>query len=190
MVNTSTALADALLADERQAIFSQDRTYRYRLWQVWNPAKPRVLYVMLNPSTADEKVNDPTVERCYRRALKMPEFGGFEVVNLFALRSTYPQALYEHLRPIDDGEIINGEGANDSHIWHATSHAGMVICGWGEHGKYKARSTAVRNLLLHATNIANRIPLCALKINASGEPAHPLYIPYSAQPIPYPGVKP
>ena len=73
------------LFDQTGALFSPCKKYRYRLWREWSDEVPAV-FVMLNPSTADEIVNDPTVERCERRARAMG-FGGLRVANIFALRA-------------------------------------------------------------------------------------------------------
>lgn len=107
------------------AAFSGNREYRYRLWRTWDSATLPALFILLNPSTADETKNDPTVERCERRARTMG-FGGLVVANLFALRSTDPKALYSHPDPV--GEI------NDLAILSAAVNAGIIICGWGRHG--------------------------------------------------------
>lgn len=80
-------------------LFSDDMLYRYRLRRDWNMKEDRLCFVLLNPSTADLSKNDPTVERCERRAKRMG-FGGVEIVNLFALRSTDPQAIYSHIDPV------------------------------------------------------------------------------------------
>ena len=83
------------------------------------------VFLMLNPSTADAIDNDPTVERCLRRALKMG-FGGLMVCNTFAYRSTDPEKLYEVEDPVGP--------ENDQIILARARSAGMVICGWGTHG--------------------------------------------------------
>lgn len=123
---------------------------------------------MLNPSTADEAANDPTVERCQRRALQMG-FGGLRVVNIFAFRSTDPEGLYNESEPI---------GAdNDAAILEATGDAGIVICGWGKHGNLLGRGNAVRELLKRHDIAAHY-----LKLNQDGSPMHPLYVGYSITP--------
>lgn len=86
------------LFEQSGAAFSPCRRYRYRLWRTWGDAAPAV-FVMLNPSTADEIENDPTVERCERRARAMG-FGGLRVANIFSLRSTDPTALYTSDDPV------------------------------------------------------------------------------------------
>lgn len=153
---------------ETGAEFSPNRRYRYRLHRFWGDEKPCV-FVMLNPSTADEVENDPTVERCQRRAQSMG-FGGLIVVNIFALRSTDPRALYE--------PTIDPVGAeNDAAIRRAVQEGGMVVCAWGKHGHLKLRGREVLNLILSE----GATPF-ALKVNSDGTPAHPLYIGYKVLP--------
>ena len=123
---------------------------------------------MLNPSTADEVANDPTVERCERRARAMG-YGGLRVGNIFALRSTDPHALYSHHDPIGPD--------NDASIGDLVDGAGIVICAWGKHGSFGDRGHKVRMGLLVAG-----ITTHYLKLNKDGSPAHPLYIGYDVQP--------
>lgn len=153
----------------RQAVFDSTERYRYFLCCVHKPDKPLVAFCMLNPSTADEHKNDPTVERVNERALRMG-YGGWIVVNAFALRSTDPQGLYNDTRPIGE--------ANDVFLAFAARTAALTICAWGKHANYLNRGAAVlKQLAQHCTPHA-------LKINKDGSPAHPLYLPYSAAPRP------
>ena len=140
--------------------------YRYKLWRYWNLTKPLCLFIMLNPSTADEVENDPTVERCERRAKKLG-FGGIMICNLFASRATNPMKMKEAADPVGPD--------NNEHLIAESARAGMVICGWGEHGKYMDRSKFVLEMLAG-------IPLYYLRLNKSGEPGHPLYIGYDQEP--------
>lgn len=149
------------------AEFSPCQKYRYTLYRWWSEEKDAT-FVMLNPSTADEIDNDPTVERCQRRAKEMG-FGGLKVVNIFAYRSTDPEALYDLDDPIGP--------MNDQKIVEATENAGIVICGWGDHGGLRDRGQQVLELLK-----SKGIVLHCLEVNLSGEPRHPLYIPYSTLP--------
>lgn len=153
------------------AIFSDCERYRYRLWRVWDESKPKVCFVMLNPSTADENVLDPTVTRCKKRAEALG-FGGMDVVNIFALRSTDPKALY-------DADDPGGNVINSVEIYIAAKASEKVICGWGAHGKFRGRGRHI------AEQLRERFPEKThyLKLNADGSPAHPLYLPYSLQPI-------
>ncbi|MDP3425530.1 MAG: DUF1643 domain-containing protein [Burkholderiaceae bacterium] len=150
------------------AVFSPCRQYRYALFRRWaDPGVPAV-FIMLNPSTADEVVNDPTVERCERRARAMG-FGALRVCNLFALRSTDPRALYDHADPVGQ--------SNDATIMELVQGAGIVICAWGKHGNLHDRGRIV-----HKTLLMNGVVPHYLKLNKDGTPAHPLYIPYETLP--------
>jgi hypothetical protein len=125
---------------------------------------------MLNPSTADHLGNnDATIERCERRAAAWA-FGRVEIVNLFALRTTDPGGLRAVADPV---------GAdNDGAIVEAAGDADAILCAWGSHGRLGGRAVAVLELLRGR-------PLSCLGLNRSGEPTHPLYLPYSRRPIPY-----
>jgi hypothetical protein len=150
------------------ANFSLCRKYRYTLWRVWDEA-PLLNFLCLNPSTADELVNDPTVERCERRA-RMWGYGGLIVTNIFALRSTDPKALYDCDDPIGPD--------NDKAILECAKQAGMVICAWGNHGKLHQRGQKVKQML-----VDNGIDLHCLKLSATtGQPWHPLYTSYAVKP--------
>jgi hypothetical protein len=150
------------------AQYSDCERYRYRWIRSWDESLPRIAFLMLNPSTATELATDPTVERCYRRAVGWG-FGTLEVVNLFALRSTDPQGLYRVKDPVGTD--------NDQAITAAVLLAQQVVCGWGTYGRHLGRGDAVRELL-------ERIgitPYC-LKLTRNGEPGHPLYIGYDVLP--------
>jgi len=99
------------------ATFSDCRTYRYSLTRRWGDGEIQT-WLMLNPSTADEVKNDPTVERCQRRA-QQSGFGALEVVNIFALRSTDPSALY-----VDGIDPIGPD--NDQYILDAAARSGQT----------------------------------------------------------------
>lgn len=161
-----------LIEAPRGAEFSPCRAYRFLLWRRWGAIRHYATFVMLNPSTADEVQNDPTVERCERRAVAMG-FAGFYVVNIFALRSTDPRALYAHHDPV-------GAGNNDA-ILRAARDSSLVICAWGAHGKHRGRGAEVLEILRAAG-----VRPFALRMNADGTPAHPLYLPYSAEPFEIP----
>lgn len=166
-----------LLFDDSQAswaTFSPDRAFRYVLGRMWAPNSPWLLFVMLNPSTADETVNDNTIKGCIKRARAMG-MGGVRVVNLFALRSTDPKALYSEPDPIgpENNDHIKDE-AIEAHL-----QGGMVICAWGKHGMFRFRHAEVIEML------AKRgIPLHVLAINKDGTPKHPLYVADVVRPFP------
>lgn len=151
------------------ATFSECRTYRYALWRRWSEG-PAMLWIMLNPSTADETRNDPTVERCQRRA-EQAAYGAVWVANIFALRSTDPAALYRHRDPVGP--------ENNDHIGALARDAGLVVCGWGNHGTHMARGADVMTRL----QAAGHEPHC-LRMTGKRQPGHPLYIGYDVEPKP------
>lgn len=152
---------------ESGAILSPCGAYRYQLWRKWSN-DPLLAFVMLNPSTADASVNDPTINRCIRRAIMM-QFGGIVVANLFALRAANPKMLKTVEDPV--GKI------NDSMIIATAVSAAMVICAWGAHGKFMNRNVQVLQLL-RETGITPSY----LEMNNDGTPKHPLYIGYNVEP--------
>jgi hypothetical protein len=151
------------------ASLSADRVYRYLLWREWESAPKRILWIMLNPSTADEMVLDPTLRRVEGFSRSWG-FGGFLVCNLFALRSTQPAALKNHPRPI--GERIDGFEVNDDEIRRQADRVNDIVCAWGSHKMVPARAVAIERLL-------SGHRLSHLGRNADGEPKHPLYLPAS-----------
>lgn len=156
------------------AQFSECGLYRYHLWRRWDEGKT-VLWVMLNPSTADDIRNDPTVERCQRRAMASGTFGAVEVVNIFALRSTDPKGLR---RDKDGNPVEDPIGPdNDYHIISAAARADVIICGWGNDGAYRDRGHQVAIMLAKAGFITH-----ALRITKQRQPQHPLYVGYAVQP--------
>lgn len=151
------------------ATFSEpDRVYRYLLWREWDPARPRVLFVMLNPSTADETVLDPTLRRCLGFAQRWG-FGSFTIANLFALRSTDPKRLREVEDPV--GPL------NDGYLSAAAMTAGRVVAAWGAHGGLYHRADAVTRMLRPC------VDLMALRLTSAGDPGHPLYLPAALEPF-------
>lgn len=152
-------------------MFSPCRIYRYGLWRIWDSEAPMVTFVMLNPSTADDIENDPTVERCVRRAVEMG-YGGLRVANIFALRSRDPAQLYKVDDPIGPD--------NDAAILQTAQTSDRVICAWGGHGNYLGRGETVRSLLINAGITPYR-----LMLNEDGTPKHPLYVAYSVLPAPW-----
>lgn len=166
----------------RTTQLSSNRKYRYTLWRQWlaefakdRPAnyKPGyVLFIMLNPSTADETKDDPTIKRCIGFAQRW----GYEemcVVNLFALRATDPAELYQH--PSPKGEL------NDGFIIEAAREAALIVCAWGNHGDLLNRDLAVLKLLRRGKQVF------ALRETRTNQPAHPLYLPKYLDPQPYGG---
>lgn len=151
------------------AVYSDCERYRYSLTRIWAPSLRRVMFVMLNPSTATEVANDPTIERCERRARHLG-CGGFRVTNIFAWRATDPRDLRRAVHPIGaDNDAALEEGA----IW-----ADQIIAAWGVHGAHRGRGAQVAETLR-----AQSTPLFHLGLSKDGHPKHPLYLPYAQQPV-------
>lgn len=154
------------------AVYSDCERYRYLLTRIWRADQPRALFVMLNPSTATEVQNDPTVERCERRARALG-FGGFRVTNIFAWRDTDPRAMRAAADPVGP--------ENDAAIADSCPWADQIIAAWGTHGAHLERGPAVERLLR-----AQAQPLHHLGLTKDGHPKHPLYISYSQRPVLWP----
>lgn len=150
------------------AVFTACMKYRVKLWRRWNQTLPMLMFLLLNPSTADDLQNDATVERCQRRAMAMG-YGGLYIGNIFALRSTDPAALYVAEDPVG--------AANDAALIEMAKDAANVIFGCGNHGALKRRAVEVLALLEPLDK-----PLMALAVNGTGYPKHPLYVAYETQP--------
>lgn len=153
------------------AHFSDCKQYRYNLIRSFQEGSGIINFIMLNPSTANEEFNDPTVARCEQRALDYG-YAKMIVTNVFAYRATDPKVMQAANDPV--GSL------NDTAIINEAQKSDMVVCAWGEIAKYKKRSDRVRDILDE-----HRIKTFALKINKSGEPAHPLYLSFKLKPVAY-----
>lgn len=161
--------AGALGSTPAGAVFSPCRRWRYLLWRRWDAAKPVANFLMLNPSTADEVKLDPSCTRARRYAERWG-YGALIVTNLFGWRATDPRDMKAARDPVGRG--------NDRAIVRAAREAAIVVCAWGNHGAHLGRSAVVKEILSGAG-----VDLHALRLNSSGEPAHPLYLPASLKPI-------
>ena len=153
------------------AYFSSDRRFRYTLTREWDASFPKVAFIGLNPSTADETQDDPTIRRCIGFA-KAWGFGGLLMLNLYAYRATKPADMWKaQKRGVD---IIGGmDNWVDSLKSYAAS-CGLVIAAWGAHGTERGRAVQKQWPELHY-----------LALNNDGSPKHPLYLKGSLEPIPY-----
>lgn len=161
---------------EAGATLSDCEQYRYRLWREWDRSRPALGFIMLNPSTADHQVDDPTIARCLQRAIA-GKYGRLEVVNLFPLRSVHPDGLLAHPAPLGD------ERAANRAIMDAVDRCAMVICAWGTHRAAPARALEVLRLV-RKRGRGDR--LYHLGLNQDGSPRHPLYIAAKTRPQPFP----
>lgn len=146
-------------------MFSEDRIYRYQLRRDWDETLPVVAFIGLNPSTADETQDDPTIRRCIGFA-KAWGYGGLVMLNLFAFRATDPKVMRAASDPIGPD--------NNVHICAVAKEAEAVVAAWGTGGAHLNRDFAVRRML-HG-NIGS------LGFTNKGHPRHPLYVPAS-QPL-------
>ena len=147
------------------AKFSNDRIYRYALWRIWDNQLPKVLFIGLNPSTADEINNDPTIRRCMKFTYDWG-YGGYLMGNIFAYRSTDPKKL----------KIVKEPIGIDNNYWLKKLHkeASLTIGAWGNHGKFLNRGKEIIDLIDN---------LFCLKITKEGQPSHPLYLSSKLKPF-------
>lgn len=142
-------------------IFSPNRQYRYVLRRYIGLGAGTCLFIMLNPSTADEVEDDPTIRRCKGFAIG---YGELVVCNLFAFRATNPMQLYQVADPIGPD--------NDLHISQEATKAARVILAWGNHGLFLGRGDQIRRMLkqqgVHILHYGN--------LTQKGQPKHPLYL--------------
>jgi hypothetical protein len=149
------------------ATFSPCRRYRYDLWRRWIGGEGYAMFIGLNPSTADEVQDDPTVRRCINYA-KAWGYAGLCMTNLFGFRATDPRDMKAEPEPI---------GAdNDATLCARAKDAGVVVAAWGVHGAHIGRADTVRGMIpgLHC-----------LRVTKEGCPAHPLYLPKTLTPVPW-----
>lgn len=158
-------------ASERAAVFSPDRKYRYVLRRRFLTGRGTVNFIMLNPSTADETVDDPTIRRCIRFAQTWG-YAELVVTNLFAFRATFPTDVWRQDDPV--GPI------NDPELMAAARRADLVVAAWGVDGAVHSRESHVRWLL-------RPIVLHHLGLTKGGHPKHPLYLRADTKPQPWEG---
>ena len=156
------------------AVFDESRMYRYSLTRIWDPTKEKVVFICLNPSTADEMYNDNTVKKCIKFAKSWHggKYGMIEMVNLFSYCGTEFYKIKHVNDPI-------GPETND-YIVDAAKSAGLVIVAWGENGTYKNRYKEVLSLLE-----SENIEVHCLDVLRYGQPKHPLFANGRLEPTPY-----
>lgn len=148
------------------ADISQCGRYRYLLSRQWD-TRPLLLFVMLNPSVADAHVDDPTIRRCAGFA-HSHDFGGFEVVNLFAYRATDPKDLAKAGFPVGP--------ENDRHIISATGRAHTICVAWGAIGTRGSAVDRVQQVMPLLRAGAAPLLLQCLGTTGGGHPRHPLFV--------------
>lgn len=152
---------------QRDATISACEQFRYSLRRTWSDGGRTVCFIMLNPSTADAEIDDPTIRRCIGFG-KAWNFDALEVVNLFGLRATKPVALLASSDPVGPD--------NDRAIVAAANRAGLIVCAWGGEPFAVDRARFVLSML------RGRHLFC-LGLTKSCRPKHPLYIKSDKRPV-------
>lgn len=151
------------------AIFSPCGHYRYQLWRRWADGGKEIAWIGLNPSTADEAKDDPTIRRILDFSRRWG-FSAMRMLNLFAFRATHPEVMMSVADPVG--------AANNKAIAEAAADADLVIAAWGNLGSYQGRSLVVSRLV-HPDK------LHCLKLTEQGQPWHPLYVKKTTVPKPF-----
>lgn len=169
---------------QRKTIFSEDRKYRFTLWRKWEQEAHLIteysvtsnlnhyaMFIGLNPSTADERKDDPTIRRCIGFA-KAWGYGALCMTNLFAFRATDPFMMKIEREPVGMG--------NDTYILECAKNAGVIIAAWGKDGAHNDRGEWVQRMFFDC-----KLKLHHLGLNGDGTPKHPLYLRKDLKPIPF-----
>lgn len=167
--------------EKRRALFSDDMVYRYLLHIEWDTDLPRIQFIGLNPSTADEMKDDRTITRIKTFARDWG-YGCVMMTNLFAFRATDPKVMKRHPEPI--GEIIIPAvpdapfaNRNDYVLSETNGMCKTAVACWGNHGTHLYRAAKVKQFLKN---------LSCFRVSGKGQPEHPLYLPGDMKPIPLP----
>jgi hypothetical protein len=149
--------------NDNGATFSENGRYRYALWRIWDSEKPLIMFIGLNPSTANQTADDPTIRRVKRFA-KDWGYGGVYMMNLFSYVTAYPEELKKCDDPLGD---------NDGWLEKIAEKCDKIIFAWGNFKEAKERSTEVMR----------KFKGYALLINQNGSPRHPLYVRGDVEPV-------
>ncbi len=156
-------MKDIDLNTPKGAIFSDDGKYRYALWRVWSRTEKPFLFIGLNPSTANQCFDDPTITRLMARASRLG-YSALLAGNLYAFVSSNP----DRLLTVEDA--IGPE--NDRYLEMMIGMAKLVLCAWGSFDVAKKRFGDVLSMIKNP---------CCLGKNSDGTPKHPLYVSYARQ---------
>jgi hypothetical protein len=165
-----TRIRQSLDGSVSGCVLSTCGLYRYALWRMWDTSKPLWMMALLNPSTATEEVNDPTITRCVVRAQRGGA-GGLVVVNAGAIRETDAEKACRASDPIGPH--------NEAWIRALIPSCALHIGGWGPKAARFGGDRLLQNIF-HDMGVQ----LFALKINVDGSPGHPLYVSYDYEPFP------
>lgn len=151
------------------AAFSPCRTWRYALWRIWDADLPRCAFIGLNPSTADEKADDPTIRKCIGFATRWG-FGGVKMLNLYAFRATDPAEMIAARDPVGPGNCPE----------EFTRDVDCIVAAWGSL-RMAWRSRVNWESVIAETCERIGKPLDCLRLTKDGSPWHPLYVPYEIE---------
>jgi hypothetical protein len=151
------------------ATFSSCRKWRYSLWRVWDKQKQMVTFIGLNPSTATENENDPTITRCINFADAWG-YGGMYMANIFAYRATDPKKMKAFSDPVGK--------KNDQWLIKMSQTSAITVAAWGAHGMHLNRGDQVVRLL-------KGMQLYCLGRTQNNQPRHPLYLCKDLKPVGY-----
>lgn len=156
----------------RSAVISECGLYRYRLYREWatSPLMP-VMWIMLNPSTADADIDDPTIRRCMAFS-KAWGYGAMWVGNLFAFRATRPEAMACSTDPAGPANVV--------HLNAMAGESARIVCAWGGHWMAANAERDTLELVVQPGG------LWCLGKTKSGAPRHPLYVKGDTEPQPWP----
>ena len=155
---------------QRGAILSSCKKHRLQLWREWNSNLPKVLFIMLNPSTADHEQDDPTLRRCMDFA-KQWGYGGLYIGNLYSFRAADPRTLLKVSK--------FSHRDNYKHISTMAQQCQLLVCAWGNYPIIKKLGTPL-NILKQLNQ-----KLHCIALSKTGTPKHPLYLKKSLTPIPF-----
>lgn len=162
---------------DKGAIISDCKNYRYVLWRVWNPDKPKCMFIMLNPSKADGNIDDPTIRRCIGFADAWG-YGGFYVCNLFPYRATRPQDLLMTDDPFGQG--------NKDYIKELYDKVEIVVGAWGNANIVDKLMRGLSEFRLIDFTFPK---LHYLELSNTHRPKHPLYLKKDCKPKKFRGRK-
>lgn len=147
------------------AIISEGGRFRSRLWRIWDTELPRVLWLMLNPSTAGVTVNDPTIKTIIDFTQRWG-FGGIEVCNAYDFRTKSPALLKASRYPCSPTNGLMLRAMMDG----ITAERGKIVAAWGTH----IQPNRAIDIRVDAQLIS--VPLWHLGLTKGGQPRHPLYV--------------
>lgn len=161
-----------LFKNNNGASFSECREYRFALWRIWDESKPLVMFIGLNPSTANETEPDQTI-KSVTRISKNLGYGGFYMMNCFPYVSTNPNDLIDHDKTVYSQQQFF---INNQKLKEVSDKCKDIVFAWGKFKVLQKRSLELIKMFPHAK---------ALILNKDNSPRHPLYVKSDCQLIPF-----